>query len=455
MEGPDRSIKEWRWYMQAEQLETRLDSLLDEAKAKGRCTDWEIDELVPMGGKELGLKIGIYPWGKTILYGTAHDLFNAVNEILGEIARKRFKCPFCSAVQPLDATVRPQAECACGAKFFVRHGWTSGQGISGEDCWPALRWALLHSGHGSHHAEAARAVGLVEDGAALEDVFDGAVTLTVLGTVVHAIRPDARPADVPLRFKLADLLLQDGFQENVSRSFDYGEWHEHRWYEGEVSGEPVVVALGANDHEPTLTLAIDEEEPRIYAGAGKDDDLRDEITEAWSDWWTAETLHAGWAVSEDELSGRWYSLSAIYEGPTVDDPDAAWLRRTLEDGVEACVGSARRFVEHFDPEGRARELASSRERAQFVHEQALRDRLTRSVPEGSGVSAALALYLDALGSAEPKGWLDKDVVEIAVSSVEDKMGRTGAANFVRSKAASLLWSKKLRKYLAHTWGERA
>jgi hypothetical protein len=217
----------------------------------------------------------------------------------------------------------------------------------------------------------------------------------------------------------------------------------------------VVVTLGTDEHEPILTLAIDEDEPRIYAGVGSDDELPDEITEAWSDWWVAETDYEGWSVVEEELfpGGRWYSLAAIYQGPAPGQPDAAWLWRTLEDGVQACVDSARRFVEHFDPAGRARELAVSREQARLVHEQALRDRLTRSVPEGSGASAALALYLDTVGSAEPKGWLDRAAVETAVGEVVGKAGRSAAAELVRSKVAPLLWSKKLGKHLVSRFAQ--
>ena len=60
--------------MDIEYVEKGITELLDKAKADGRCVDWEIDELVPMGGKELGIKIGIYPWGKTIQYGTVGQL---------------------------------------------------------------------------------------------------------------------------------------------------------------------------------------------------------------------------------------------------------------------------------------------------------------------------------------------------------------------------------------------
>ena len=61
-------------HMDIESVERSIAEVLDKAKADGRCVDWEIDELVPMGGKELGIKISIYPWGKTIQYGTAGQL---------------------------------------------------------------------------------------------------------------------------------------------------------------------------------------------------------------------------------------------------------------------------------------------------------------------------------------------------------------------------------------------
>jgi|GEM_PF-5980712 len=450
--------------MNIEYVEKGITELLDKAKADGRCVDWEIDELVPMGGKELGIKIGIYPWGKTIQYGTAGQLLTMVRDILREIDKNRFGCPFCSAEQPLATTMQPQSECAsCGAQFFMRHAWASGKGIVGEDCWPALRWALLHSGHGHSYKEASKAVRLVEKhGAALEDVFSGAVTTDALGTVVHALSPDAKPlkeGNQPFHVRVASLLREAGFEEHTSAVHEYGEYREVRWFEGEVAGEAVVVSIGKL-YDPGLTLAIDEEPSRIYEAAQGDDkasfELTDEITEAWVDW-ALGCRSEGWQVSDGTVAlediGS-FPLAAYYEGPLPERVDSAWLQSTLEAGVRACTAAAQSFLEDFDPERKLADLRSAYEKAAMLRERSLRQRLDNAVPSGSPAAAALALYLDKLASLEPHGWDDRAAVERAMRSVENELGREAAISLARSQAAALLWSKKLRRHVRQTLGIR-
>lgn len=450
--------------MDIEYVEKRITELLDKAKADGRCVDWGIDELVPMGGKELGIKIGIYPWGKTIQYGTAGQLLAMVRDILREIDKNRFACPFCSAEQPLATTMHSQSECAsCGAKFFMRHAWASGKGIVGEDCWPALRWALLHSGHGSSYSEASKAVRLVEEHAeALKGVFSGVVTADVFGTIVHALSPDAKPLEEgnqPFHVRVAALLREAGFEEHTSAVHEYGEYREVRWFDGEVDGEAVVVSIDEL-YDPGLTLAINEEPSRIYEAAQGDDkasfDLTDDITEAWVDW-ALGCKSEGWQVSDGTVAlediGS-FPLAAYYEEPLPERADSAWLQSTLEAGVRACTAAAQSFLEDFGPERRLADLRSAYEKAALLRERSLHQRLDSAVPSGSPAAAALALYLDRLASLEPHGWDDRAAVERAMRAVEEGLGREAAAALARSQAAPLLWSKKLRKHVRQALGIR-
>ena len=387
-----------------------------------------------------------------------------VRDILREIGKNRFACPFCSAEQPLDTTMQPQSECAsCGAKFFMRHAWASSKGIAGEDCWPALRWALLHSGHGHSYKKASKAVRLVEKhGAALEDVFGGTVTTDVLGTVVHALSPDAKPLEEDnqsFHVRVAALLREAGFEEHTTTVYEYGEHDgsEVRWFDGEVVGEAVVVSIDEL-YDPGLTLAIDEEPSRIYEAAQGDDkasfDLTDEITEAWVDW-VLGCKSEGWQVSDGTVAlediGS-FPLAAYYEGPQPERVDSAWLQNTLEAGVRACTAAAQGFLEDFGPERRLADLRSAYEKAALLRERSLHQRLDSAVPSGSPAAAALALYLDQLASLEPHGWDDRAAVERAMRAVEKELGREAAAALARSQAAPLLWSKKLRKHIRQTFG---
>jgi hypothetical protein len=450
--------------MNIDYVEKGIAEILDKAKADGRCVDWEIDELVPLGGKKLGIKIGIYPWGKTIQYGTAGQLLAMVRDILREIDKNRFACPFCSTKQPLATTMQPQSECAsCGAKFFVRLGRVNGNGILGEDCWPALRWALLHSGHEHSYKEASKAVRLVEEHReALEGVFSGVVTADVFGTIVHALSPDAKPLEEgnqPFHVRVASLLREAGFEEHTSAVHEYGEYREVRWFDGEVGDEAVVVSIGKL-YDPGLTLAIDEEPSRIYEAAQGDDkasfDLTDEITEAWVDW-ALGCRSEGWQVSDGTVAlgdiGS-FPLAAYYKEPLPERVDSAWLQSTLEAGVRTCTAAAQSFLEDFDPERKLADLRSAYEKAAMLRERSLRWSLDSAVPSGSPAAAALALYLDKLASLEPHGWDDRAAVERAMYAVETHLGYEAAADLAHSQAAPLLWSKKLRRHIASRWAAR-
>jgi len=337
-----------------DELEATLTRILEAAERSGRCVGWEIDEIVWEGGGEYGVKVGIYPWGKTIIVGSSRQLVSFVNSVLDEMASERLVCPFCSAAQPLGALEGPATECACGTRMFIRHAWRMETGIVGESCWPALRETLL--GSGDDREKASFAVSLIEDGAALSEVFDGAETTEAFHIVVHAVSPRARPKErdgLPTNVAIGLALEELGLRACLRRDLHYGEWVETRWWEGEIADEPVLVTLDS-DGMGELMIGLDEETSRIYdpvEGISDDDDkkwsLQEAITEAW-----CEMDHSGdvgqWEVGNDMISRPCdLTVSACYGGDIPDHLDARWLREVLEGGVAACVAVATRFAETF------------------------------------------------------------------------------------------------------------
>jgi len=442
-----------------------LERQLEAAKVSGRCEDWEIDEVSPTGGNTFGVKVGIYPWGKTIIYGTAAELRKMVGDILTEIATDRFKCPFCAAVQPLDITSHQRASCECGTEFFVRHSWQSGAGILGEDCWPPLRWKLLHAG--KVYRSASQAVAAIESGnGSPEDLFNNVVETTVYDTVVYAVGEGAGPkerSDVPMEIRLADLIVEAGFQQKSSTSMDYGVTTVHRWYEGVVSGEQVVVATegeyhDVGDYSVELTVAIDEEPSRIYDGAEHETQdiqfaISDEVAEAWCS--LGPFQEGAWQVW-DGLIGIFdhYQLSAVYSGAVPANPTVEWLQTVVEEGVAACVQVADNFADLFDVAKRISELEAESEATAAWKEHLRKNELEQIVSGDDRLSTLLAEYVATVGDYQVRGWNEKDQVDVALSGLASRHPIADIKPLTQGKIARALWSNRLRKAIASQWQSR-
>lgn len=357
----------------AERLGAVLERRLEAAKAAGRCEDWELDEVEQVEKGVFGIKVGVYPWGKTILYGTWPQLLRDVDGILREITQERFHCPACGTAAPLGFLSEPGPGCRCGARFFVVGVYQAGGGVIHENCWPALRAALLATG-----GEAWKAVGAIEAGHGEPgDLFSGVWDTQAWGTTVHVVAPEARALEareLPDGVVLAELLVRAGFEEHSRVSFGRdGRSTDHRWFEGEAAGEPVAVTLpevfyGPDDVSTELRLGIDEEPSRLYGaleaakGAYLDDlvfTVTDELCDEWPDYCLYNGRRGAWQVSDgypDDESDISWMLMATYQGAVPVDAGADWLRETLDDGARACAEVAEAFLAEFDVEGRLGEL---------------------------------------------------------------------------------------------------
>ena len=65
-----------------QRLESEIQALLEKAEEEGECEGWEIDEIALIDRRSYGIKVGIYPWGKTIIYGTFADIRRTVKDII-------------------------------------------------------------------------------------------------------------------------------------------------------------------------------------------------------------------------------------------------------------------------------------------------------------------------------------------------------------------------------------
>ncbi|NNN13114.1 MAG: hypothetical protein HKL81_05110 [Acidimicrobiaceae bacterium] len=436
-----------------QRLESEIQTLLEKAEEEGQCESWEIDEIALIDRRSYGIKVGIYPWGKTIMYGTAADIRKAVKDIIRSTAMANLQCPFCGFTQPMNALSTPHPTCQCGTRFFVRGSWSPDAGITKEDCWGAIKQALLRAGATDENVLYAIRQIEANRECSLNDMFSGACTMTVLNTVVHAIRPDAAPLErssLPKWIVLSDILLANEFiripgsDENTESCF-----------EGSLLDEPVTVALAKNDCE--IVLGIDESPSRLYSDIKKDNDddeweLQDMVTDEWLVWTCGvnparTVLNPEWTVMDGYLSSRadeWYALSASYSGAVPDNPDDEWLLATLEKGVEACIETSDEFLQWLDLPKRRQALKAEKEAAKAALNQSSETRLKDLCAGDLRLLRLLDRYVRSVGTPQPSGWHDLPTVQTALAVFEDP---ADCQYLINSPLAASLWSKRLRSHL--------
>ena len=335
-------------------IEAFFASLPDPAVAEGRCSGWEIDEAAYEGRGQWTVKLGIYPWRKTIDTGTNDDWRAFVEDVLEQID-EGISCPGCGKQQSARLVDEAGWRCDCGARFFVRHAYVANSGITGADVWPALRWALLHAG--TDYRQAKGAVEAVEGGAALADVFAGAGSIEVLNATVYYLTAGARPkepgempAEVVLEFALGDL----GLAYVTSTWTRYRGAEPDEWYEATIGGQEIVVLeehLGPGEDEGRdLQVGIRHGADLVASGLDTEDwDASDDLWEAFADF--LPRTHGEWEVHDNLVAcgAAMLSLGAVHTGglpqfSTIAEA-TAWLKGALAEAVEACIAEATAFRE--------------------------------------------------------------------------------------------------------------
>ena len=439
-----------------QRLESEIQALLEKAEEEGECEGWEIDEIALIDRRSYGIKVGIYPWGKTIIYGTFADIRRTVKDIIRCTAMAKLQCPFCGFTQPISTLSAPRPTCQCGTRFFVRSSWSPGAGITKEDCWGVIKQALLRAGASDENV--LYAIRQMEENQefSLDDMFSGVCTITVLNAVVHAIRPNAAPLErssLPRWILLSELLLANGFVR-IRGSDEETE----SCFVGSLLEEPVTVALVRNDSR--IVLGIDEDSSRLYSNVKGDNDeveweLQDLVSEEWALWTSgansARTLsNPDWTVMDGYLASRsyeWYPLSASYDGTVPENPDDRWLFAILEKGVEACVETCEEFLQWLDLPKRRQELKADKEAAKAALDQSAKSRLKTLCADDFHLLDLLDRYLLSVGTPQPRGWNDLSAVETALAAFEDP---ADCKYLINSPLAASLWSKRLRSHLGRS-----
>ncbi len=119
-----------------EKLKAEIVKLIEEAGL-----EYEIDEIVAFGEDYFGIKIGIYPWGKTIMEGSYQEIIDAVKDIIEETQTgRKFKC-ICNREYDLtDLQEKTIIECECGSKIVCPSTFEVGK--KGKKI-PILVWDLV------------------------------------------------------------------------------------------------------------------------------------------------------------------------------------------------------------------------------------------------------------------------------------------------------------------------
>lgn len=370
----ERSRDGWTWSTKREvvapgrqqpvrlvRLKASLAAVLDPAVEAGRCEGWELDQVVDEGRGAFSVKIGVYPWGKTIVTGTTEELLGAVRSILAEIAAAQLQCPSCGTTQPLSHLGLAGWVCSCSTRFFVRQSHVLGEGITGESSWQQLRWALLHAAR--NYRAAKDAVERIENGAQVDQVFIGAGRIEVLGSVVYYVAATAHPvsgAELPPMLILEDALCNLGLHGYENSQWDRRSGESvagETWYEGRIAGEAVVVVVDEpqvgpdpDDTWPEIGIGLKQGDVLVY-GDCADEDSSFVTAEEWCEWWCtheAESTSEGWRVRDGavRVAERSYPVSATLDHvPSLHSVGEAteWLTGALTAGVTACRRSAEAF----------------------------------------------------------------------------------------------------------------
>lgn len=440
-----------------DEIERFFTSLLDPAENAGRCAGWEIDEAVYEGHGVWTVKIGIYPWGKTIASGTKAAWREFVDEVLGEIGAD-VPCPSCGQAQDLKLLMGQGWTCACGARFFVRHGYLAGGGITREDCWERLRWALLHVG--KDYRSAKTAIEMIEAGADLEDVFVGTATLTPLNTVVHVVTEATRPravSEMPGEVLVEVALDELGFQGYV----DQGRYKDEEFWKGTIGDDEVVVVVDTHRDEsgyggePPLQVGIRGGSDLLFAGIDRDDfDTADDLSEAWGEFAGSGVPHGEWEVWDAPFSTGFetFSVGAIRKEPLPTFSDAAsatsWLESALRDAVKSCISVVSEFREHSEEavaawrQGRDdyRRLQAQREAAERAKSEACR----------RAFDALREEYRSLVGGQHLQR-PERRQAETALRELAKRHSRTEVAAFINCINAHGFFSNSLYADLVNTW----
>lgn len=132
--------------------------------------DWELDAAIRVGNRWM-VKIGIYPWGKTVLEGSVRDLLHDIQGILNEIARAAdfpLPCPGCGKPQAIGA-VRAW-RCDCGTEFLISQCPFLDSSPAHDDAWSEVKKLLAGRMNG---VKPAHVFAALETGSDFQEMLQG------------------------------------------------------------------------------------------------------------------------------------------------------------------------------------------------------------------------------------------------------------------------------------------
>lgn len=199
-----------------QKLVSALEEALEEEVAS-EGFEWELFEVVRSGRKHCIIKVGIYPWGVTFLEGRVAELRECFREIVQEIKKKTWFCPYCNTrIGWREAT--GEKKCSCGAEFKQSSSQTCSGSVHDNNAWEEIEKKLRRTCTGEDWTvyEA-----LLEGGEQIEELFDGVKYLgKVFGWPTYALRGrlSVKPVKQLLENEYCALklgLLRSGFEPVV------------------------------------------------------------------------------------------------------------------------------------------------------------------------------------------------------------------------------------------------
>jgi uncharacterized protein YqgV (UPF0045/DUF77 family) len=308
--------------------------------------EWEIDALERFSRREYGLKIGIYPWGKTILEGTRDEILEAIREIVDEIQRtkKKARCPACGRKLPDAFWTRLSSDrsylCACGAEFIA-------SGVRSSDPFP-----FSYRSAWERVLERVGEPGVPDEvffEAEVSDLLDGVWCQWYFEWPVFVVAPGARwkPfSEWSARAKLFAALHHLGF---VCRCMVSEDWEDTILWEGSVAGEQV--AVGFDEDNGLVLLGLSRGDTLLARFGPRHLDLDDDrFLDSFTEFLMERPVRpCGWVVSDfvdigDEcLEGAHADAERLLKGSTVGEV-AKQLAGALSEGVAECCAAVHEFL---------------------------------------------------------------------------------------------------------------